>query len=298
MSLSETQLQTWSNLGATTTAEQTYTSVKAALNSSNSRIRDKSYDVYLQGSYRNKTNIRGDSDVDVVVELQSVFLNDLSNLDQEAVSRFNASFSNADYSWHDFHADVLATLTEYYGGGRVEAGNKSIKVQTSGGLYADVVPALEYRKYLSFNSASDPNYIEGIKFYSRNTYEEIVNFPKQHYDNGVSKNGYSRTRENYKPITRMFKNARNSMVDRGIIQDGIAPSYFVQGLLYNVPDSQYLGSYTEIYCKVVNWLNSSGFEDFVCQNDLHYLFGSASVQWSKSHAKTFVNGLTDLWNNG
>ena len=40
------------------------------------------YVSYLQGSYRNDTNIRGDSDVDLVLELNSVFKHDASVLSE------------------------------------------------------------------------------------------------------------------------------------------------------------------------------------------------------------------------
>ena len=35
------------------------------------------YDIYLQGSYQNDTNISGDSDVDVMLELKSTFYHDM-----------------------------------------------------------------------------------------------------------------------------------------------------------------------------------------------------------------------------
>ena len=38
------------------------------------------YDFYLQGSYHNDTNLNGDSDVDVVLELKSAIRRDWSSL--------------------------------------------------------------------------------------------------------------------------------------------------------------------------------------------------------------------------
>jgi tRNA nucleotidyltransferase (CCA-adding enzyme) len=72
MAIPLTQLKTWSNLPDPGRSAETYNSIKNALAASTSLYK-YTYDVYLQGSYANSTNIRADSDVDVVVELTSVF---------------------------------------------------------------------------------------------------------------------------------------------------------------------------------------------------------------------------------
>ena len=72
MAISEQQLSSWSSLGAQQGSAVTYKSIKLALERHN-WPQGMDHHVYLQGSYTNHTNIRGDSDVDVVVETQSVF---------------------------------------------------------------------------------------------------------------------------------------------------------------------------------------------------------------------------------
>ena len=119
MAIPEAQLETWANQGGTTLAQRTYASIQTALGSSISRIRQMDFDVYLQGSYNNSTNIRGDSDVDIVVELNSVFYRDISALDYPAQQRYLARYSTASYTWRDFRADVLASLRAYYGAAAV-----------------------------------------------------------------------------------------------------------------------------------------------------------------------------------
>jgi len=70
---------------------------------------------------------------------------------------------------------VLAHLTSKYGSG-VEAGKKAIAIPaTSYRRKADVIVALEYRKYDSFFSHSNQSYVEGIKFYT-SSWNEIINF--------------------------------------------------------------------------------------------------------------------------
>jgi tRNA nucleotidyltransferase (CCA-adding enzyme) len=78
MAIPESQLRTWANRGAITTAKTTTDSVKNALNSYNGWPSGIDFEVYLQGSYKNKTNIRGDSDVDVVAQLNSASYSNLS----------------------------------------------------------------------------------------------------------------------------------------------------------------------------------------------------------------------------
>ena len=147
MAIPESQLEPWSHQGATTTAQTTYESIQSALSADTSSIRYKDYDVYLQGSYRNSTNIRGDSDVDVVVQLNSTWQRDLSALSASEKAHYRLSYPNATYLWNDFRTDVLNTLRVYYGLSSVSEGNKSIKLDGgSSRLPADIVVCLQHRQ--------------------------------------------------------------------------------------------------------------------------------------------------------
>lgn len=63
MAIPESQLETWSHQGAVTTAKTTADSIRNALDSYSSWPDGIYFEVYLQGSYKNDTNIRGDSDI-------------------------------------------------------------------------------------------------------------------------------------------------------------------------------------------------------------------------------------------
>ena len=77
MGIPESQLETWSHQGAITTANATHESIRNALNSY--EFPDGvDFEVYLQGSYKNDTNIRGDMDVDLAVQINSTFYSNLS----------------------------------------------------------------------------------------------------------------------------------------------------------------------------------------------------------------------------
>ena len=70
---------------------------------------------------------------------------------------------------------------------------------------------------------------------------KIVNFPKEHQQDCTTK--HQATGSYFKPTIRIFKNMRNKMVDQGIIKKGLAPSYFIEGMLWNIPNEKYGTSY-------------------------------------------------------
>ena len=291
MGLPESQLETWSHQGAVTTSKATHESIRNALKSYEWADSVK-FDVYLQGSYRNNTNIRGDSDVDVVVQLNPHFYEDISALSETEKTLYQAAHSDAAYSWKDFRADVLRALRDYYEVSAVSEGNKAVKVaKGSNRLPSDVVICLNYRKYLRFHSTSDQQYLEGIAFHTLKK-RLVINFPKLHYDNGVEKN--SGTNDWYKRTVRVFKNARTYLIDHNVITKDLAPSYFLECLIYNVPDEKFGSNYQDTFRNVVNWLVGADFDDFVCQNEQILLFGTTPEQWSMDNAKILIQKLIEL----
>lgn len=180
MAIPESQLTTWANQGAITTAKATADSVKNALNSYNNWPCGVDFEVYLQGSYKNDTNIRGDSDVDVVAQLNSTFYSNLSE-DQKRT----LGLTTAAYHLSDFRADVLKILKNYYGQSQITESNKSIKIKANNGrLPADVIVCAQYRRY---KTVSSYDYVEGMTFWTQNDSRQVINYPKVDYDNGVSK---------------------------------------------------------------------------------------------------------------
>src|ERR1022692_1172608 len=115
MAIPETQLDTWSKQGSITQSSNTYATIKRALEASDTKYADKRYEVFLQGSYGNDTNIYAESDVDVVIQLRSSFQQDLTQLNQYQRLAFSESHSNADYGYNAFRRDVLSVLTDAFG---------------------------------------------------------------------------------------------------------------------------------------------------------------------------------------
>lgn len=296
MVLSELELETWSHQGSTGLSSSSYESVRNALNVALNLASGKSFEVYLQGSYRNGTNIRGDSDVDIVVQLNSAFQYDYLSLTEEEKRRFHQKYTTeAKYLWKDFRNDVLDSLRNHYGVSSVTEGNKSIKILgNSSRLEADVVVCMQYRKYQNFDPTGNEKYVEGIVFYTTNGNVCEISYPKRHYENGVKKN--DDTNGWYKPAVRMFKNIRGVLVDRGNIGRGLAPSYFLECLLYNVPNNEFQTSFQTTFYNLVNWLFRANLNSMVTQCELSNLFRGSNDRWSETAATQFIQSLVALWN--
>ena len=150
MPISEQQLQTWCNPGAGATAANTHLSIRYALETATtSLVRPRGIEVFLQGSYRNVTNIYSDSDIDIVVLLTETYTRDTSRLAhyQQQAEYGNTQAHHAQYPFHQFKPDVVQSLRLYYGAGFVTPGSKAIRVHGVNGLLrADVIPAVEQVK--------------------------------------------------------------------------------------------------------------------------------------------------------
>ena len=126
MAIPESQLSRWSDHGPQDASIRTHEAIHRVLDAYQWPP-GMTYDFYLQGSYRNDTNLRGDSDVDVVLEMTSTVQYDtrsLSRFEQQLVS---ASYQPASHDWNDFRREVLKALEQGFGKQMVAQGNKSIR---------------------------------------------------------------------------------------------------------------------------------------------------------------------------
>ena len=295
MAIPESQLQTWSHQGAVTTSKTTYASIKSNLEASDSSYVDKNFEVFLQGSYGNHTNIRADSDVDIVMMLTSTFRPDISQLPRDQADAHHRTFSDATYRFSDFKSAVVSQLQRAYGYQNIYVGNKSVKVAAfSNRLGADVVACYQYRYYHYFYSESNQSYDEGIIFPPISG-GEIINYPKLHSENCTDK--HQNTGRLFKPMVRILKNMRGRLIEDSVLNQGVAPSYFIEGLLYNVPDDQLNGNFGHTFSNCINWLLKADRSKFVCPNRKHSLFGDSSVQWDETKCALFLDALVNLWND-
>jgi len=268
MPISESQLDTWSHQGSVPGSAATCEAIRNVLYACDSPFYSKLFTVFLQGSYGNDTNVYRDSDVDVVIRLDGTYYYDTTSLTEGAKASFAKSTTAATYGYDEFKADVLSWLQKKFGGA-VVPGTKAIYIKGEGRRRdADVLVCAKYRRYRSDSNGNDENYDEGIAFFHTNG-TRIYNFPTQHSDNCTTKHQGSSSW--FKPTVRIYKNIRNRMVDENVIQQGIAPSYFVEGMLWNAPNSTYGTSYGNTFVATLNWLKVADKAKLVCANDLVYL---------------------------
>lgn len=296
MPIPESQLTTWANQGSITQSASTYNSIKGVLEQSGSPFTGKKMAIYLQGSYGNHTNVYGvDSDVDIVCCLEDVFQYDLSAMKAAAQDVFRSRHpTNATYGYTQFKAGVVAWLRQQYGSD-VTVGSKAIKIGANGNRRsADVLPCIDFRRYQAASNGNDTNYHEGIHFI-RDDGVLIRNFPVQHYNNCVTKNGD--TEQYFKRTVRIFKNMRNRLVGNGTLKAGVAPSYFIEGMLWNVPNELYGASYAATCPACMNWLLKAEREKLVCANRLHWLIRDNEVtSWNRADFDTFLGAVIKQWN--
>lgn len=293
MPIPESQLEIWSHQGSITQSSTTYNSIKSILEAPSTPFAGKKYNVFLQGSYGNDTNIFSESDVDIVIQLNDCFHHDLGLLPSDQQQAFKEKHSNASYTHVDFKNDVFRVLAAQYGE-NVKSGKKAIAIAASGNRRkADVIAAVQYRRYYKFLNLSHQSYDEGICFYTSSGIQ-VANYPKQHSTNLTKK--HQVTSNMLKPMARIFKNMRSRMVKEGMLEDGVAPSYYLEGLLYNVPKEKFSSRYDESFVNAINWMLDADKAKFLCANEQYYLLREDSpVTWRDAHCDAFLAAVIDLW---
>ena len=296
MTIAESQLDTWSHQGSVAQSAATYKTVRGTLERADARYSSRSYTIFLQGSYANDTNIYADSDVDLVMRLDSVYYSDTSELSGAEQAAYKRDFSPAQYSWTQFRQEVIDHLSTIYGSA-VQPGKKAIFIAGSGNRRdTDVLPAAQFRRYFRYASAADCTFAEGICFWLPDG-TQIVNYPKQHSANCTAK--HQQTNSWFKPTVRILKNMRNIMTARGELAEGAAPSYFVEGMLYNVPSDKFGLSYGASIVNALNWLHACDRDTLVCANELYKLLHPTSpVTWRREAFETYLRAVIKFWNKG
>lgn len=295
MAISEFQLETWSHQGSIQQSSSTYQTVRSALLDEKAAYKDKDFEVFLQGSYGNNTNIYAESDVDTVIRLDSIYGYDLSALPLEQQTAFHqATGGNVTYTFAEFKTGVVNRLTNAFDAANVTPGNKAIRINPNGTRRsADVVACYQYRRYIRFISPSDQEYVPGVIFPTTSS-GTIINYPKRHSDNCTTK--HQATNSRFKPTVRIFKNMRSKLVEDGKLTKDTAPSYYIEGMLWNVPKDKFGSGYGDTFCNCLNWLRETDRTKLLCANEQYWLLGSSNVQWTSAKCDTFLNALVKLWN--
>jgi len=242
-------------------------STVAAVKSLHESIRETlgdGYETFLQGSYRNDTGVADLNDVDIVAVRTSLVSGVFTSI----------TSSTSAVTWDRIFQDVQDALesSRHYKG-KTTRGDKCITVNTN--FSADVVPAVKIAI-----DGSDP-----IAIYSFRERAERKNYPRVHYQNNVSKQ--ARTSNAYKQTVRLFKRwARNWFAGTKV-----APSFYVECLVYRVPDHLFVDDGATSFFLVGNHIvenMSSSVEVLSVAGDKDILVSS---EWDSARYATFRRAL-------
>lgn len=285
----EEKFKRWAAPPGKTEEERCSNAEKAISNAINAsdKLNYRNIRVFTQGSYRNNTNVKADSDVDIGILCFDTFFYYLP----EGYSRENFDIISATYSYEQFKNEVGEALISYFGSGAVSRGNKAFDVhETSYHVEADVVAFFEHRRY-----STDGKYLSGVELRPDNG-GRVINWPEQHYQNGVEKN--KATSRAYKSLVRILKSLCNEMSDQNIQQAKDVCGFLIECLVWNVPNSNFSHSdWTgDVRACLAHLFNNTKKEenciDWGEVSELKYLFRGAQ-KWTRQQAFLFIDKAWD-----
>lgn len=210
----------------------------------------KGVKIFLQGSYKNHTNIGKESDIDIVVLYESIFHSNIKSredkhlinypdqVENHHIERFNNHFSDAKYDYFVFKNALknhLINNPKY----EVSMGNKTIKCNIKNTSFIfDIVCVFNYRFYQNFYD-SNSKYVDG-NLIKTPLGERVINFPRQTYINSVNKNK-DFTDGQYKETIRIIKNIMKNEIN----EQYWIPSFGLESIVFNVPHKYFLNSNRE-----------------------------------------------------
>ena len=250
-------------------------------------FRGLSISTFAQGSYKNRTNVRKESDVDTCVLCTNVFLYSLpTGVTLEAV---NASPIEFTYSY--YKNEVEMALRNHFGYTHVTRGNKAFDIhETVYRVDADAAPCFEYRQYFR-DSFGALKYFLGTALITDQGQNRITNFPEQQHRNGVIKN--DETGRRFKKAVRIIKCLRNEMDKLSVPQAKTIPSYLIECIIWNVPNMIFnhitlRGMVNDLLAHIwVATQNDQSCAGWMEENNIKYLFGPHQ-EWTRQQVNDFI----------
>jgi hypothetical protein len=296
MAIPEAQLETWTAIGSVQQSSAIYQTIKRVLEHADAPYASRSIDSFLQGSYGNDTNIYGaDSDVDIVLRTKAFFHYDIDALSEAQKTAFkNVHPSPSQYDLPVFKREVILWLDKNYGTDLDTSGKKALRLKANGNRRSsDILLVAPHKRYTSYWSEQDKTVVEGVLFFTSGG-SSIINYPKQHSENMTAK--HQETSKWFKPTVRIYKNMRNRMVRDGFIKAGTAPSYFIEGMLWNVPKANFGETYQKTVEACWGWINSTDAGALTCANGIHPLSrDNVPTSWPIQGFIDFLQGVRTLW---
>lgn len=288
----ESTFSSWAN-GPSKTEEERIQNVERQIRqaiAASDKLKNRDIRVFVQGSYRNRVNVRQDSDIDMGVVCYDTFFPEYN--DDNIKNEVKKNFSDSSYDYHTFKTELYECLVAKFGSSAVTRGNKAIDIKANSyRVEADVAGFFEHRRYYSTSS-----YHSGVEMIPDNRNPNRVrNWPEQHYNNGVSKN--NTTKRRYKRVVRIIKKLSNEMASNGISSAEKVPGFLIECLVWNVPNDNFgYSTYKADVRACLAYLYNNTRSSDTCSewgevSELKYLFRD-SQPWTRQDAFRFIS---DAW---
>lgn len=265
-------------------------------------LKKRNFEVYASGSYRNNTNIRLGSDIDIAIVSHEAFYYELPP--DEIPSAQTLNFKDAEYGLVQFRNDVREALKAKFGPEGFQETNKTFNIHESKRkLDADATVFCDHRRYTGKQKTNgDWIFVLGAETRPRDEpSKRVINWHQQHYDEGVKRN--DDTKRRFKRITRILKRLRDDMKETGNTAAKSAAEYacsfLIECLVYNAPNDCFNleeGSYYKDTQAVIEYLwkktrTDKECEDFLEVSRMKYLFRNTQP-WTRQQANSF---LEEAW---
>lgn len=253
--------------------------------------------MFAQGSYRNRTTVPRDSDVDICVMARGVFMSSWdwveANASSERIEELQREAeirSITDYDFPTYKNEVEAALVDHFERAFVKRGDKAFDIhENTYRVESDCLAAWKYRNWRR-NSFGRLESVDGVTFQTDKGVW-IENYPDQQFERGEIK--HALTAKHYRSVVRILKNLRNEMADEGNKAAEPIPSFLIECLVWNVPNSVfgnrtwyvelrealrtiYLATEDDERCK--EWLEANGVKFL-----FHWQQG-----WTRAQANAFI----------
>lgn len=245
------------------------------------------FSIYAKGSYANNTNVKSDSDVDIVVECTDACYwqeHDPSKGGHPSSNPYTGPWTPA-----KLREEIAAALEKKFPGA-VSEGSTAFEVDASSArVNADVVPSFKYNLYFP-----DGAYRQGTKVFKKDG-TSIVNYPKLQLEYGRAKN--VRTNGFYKKTVRILKRLENELMAKELTDE--VPSYLLECLIFNCPEEYFSrttwratiqGCLADVFNYTMR--REPGESRWLEANGVKYLF-HPNQKWTREQVHRFVD---DAWN--
>ena len=266
--------------------------VKDAIQNYYSETRDykmnlNNYEIFLQGSYANNTNVKQNSDVDICVMYKNVF-----HYSMPEGSSLDSSYSDSSLDYFELRNTIKKALIRKFGSDRVIDKNKAIRIlSNSYTTDADVVVAFQYRKY-----SDSTKFQEGI-YYKALDNSIVINYPKIHIKNGNEKN--VATNYMYKKMVRIFKKIMYDMQDDNIYASKDVKGFVLECMVYNFHNDEMFKhietKYTDNLQKMMNTFINDSMNLWKEVNEIKWLFGIEKGK-NESDYKDYIKAMKEYVN--